>query len=157
MWDIYFSKLNRIHLLLAKNIFKLRITSKNGDHSTLKNKYLIQFLVLCVWVAVTILLFLIIQNRQVVAVIAGLGFLLIPANMLFSEWQGLKNKFHLATLSFFLLTASPILVLRLIHWGEDFNELSFLGLPTASLHYFSKYTYMAMMASSLYMFWKTRK
>lgn len=123
----------------------------------IKNKYLIQFFVLCFWVVITIVLFLKIQNRQIAAVIAGLGFLLIPAVILYSELRGLKNKIHIATLGFFLVTASPILGLRLFYWGEDFNQLSFLGISTASLHQFSNYTYITMMASSLYMFWKTKK
>lgn len=102
-------------------------------------------------------MFLKIPNRQLVGTIAGIGFILIPAYMLYSEIQGLKDKIHLTALSVFIVAALPIIGLRVFYWGEDFDGQSFLGIPAVSFHQFSRYSYMVMMVSTLYMFWKTRK
>ena len=122
-------------------------------------KYLQQFLILFIWIGVVILIFKIIDDRQVAAVFAGIGFILWPTLFILAELCSQKsNKIHVALLSFFLFAnAVPIFLLRVLNWGEDFVNLRLFGIPAQSFHKFSNLLYLIVMASCLFHYFSQKK
>jgi hypothetical protein len=117
-----------------------------------------QIIILVLWILVVTALFKFISDRQVAAVIAGLGFILIPFSFLISELKNKMNPFHIFTLIFFLsMSAVPIFGMRVVNWGVEFNSLNLLGIEAQFLHKISSYFYMLIMISTVYCFIKERK
>ena len=121
--------------------------------------YRSQFLVLLGWIFIVTALFKVIPEKQVAAVIAGIGFLLWPTMFLVNEFKkSTLNRVHAGLLLLFLVcSALPVFFLRVLNWGVDFNTLSFLGISGPVIHKFSNYFYLMMMASALYFWFQDRK
>lgn len=112
--------------------------------------YKVQILFLSLWAGLVVVLFRLVQDRQTAAVIAGLGFILIPSYFSFFEVHR-RNKRHLVLLGGFLLfSALPIFLMRLIYWGQPFGELMFLGVQMSYLHRLSNFLYLLMLASAIF-------
>lgn len=93
------------------------------------------------------------SDVKLASVQAGTLFVLLPLILAALEFKrsGLSRKsFYLGLLQFWVLFAFPILGLRLLNWETPFNELSFLGVPGATLHQFANHSYLVMMALTLW-------
>lgn len=122
-------------------------------------KYSYQLLILILWVIGVGLLFKFSPDRQVAGAIAGVVFIGIPLVLLASELrQPRKHWYQLVTVGVFLVvSALPIFLLRVLNWGTDFNELSLLGVTGPQLHKLSNVLYIAMIVTTAYCWYKTRK
>ena len=120
------------------------------------NKYRNQLAVFLLWAICVIVFFKFITDRQVAALVAGLGFVIWPSLFLILELKSeQKNKIHIFALSLFLIAAAlPIFLLRVIYWGEDFSTLSLFGLPASSMHKYSNLFYLLVMISCFYHSWR---
>ena len=117
-----------------------------------------QIIILVLWILVVTALFKFISDRQIAAVIAGLGFIFTALIFLISELKNKKNPFHIFTLIIFLtFSAVPIFGLRVLNWGVEFDSLNLFGIEAHFLHKISSYMYMLMMISAAYCFIKERK
>lgn len=93
------------------------------------------------------------SDAKLASVQAGTLFVLLPPVLAAFEFKrgGFSRKsFYLGLLQFWVLFALPILGLRLFNWETPFNELSFLGVPGATLHKFANHSYLVMMALTLW-------
>jgi hypothetical protein len=105
---------------------------------------LIQFVV----IGFVILFFKIIPDRQWAAFWAGMLFLVSPLLVAVDQFRRAKFRerlFFVGVLQFLLLFAVPILGLRLMNWGESFDQLSIFGLSGIILHKLSSKSYIIMM------------
>lgn len=121
--------------------------------------YLYQMEVFIIWIFVVTMLFRFVPSKQVAGAIAGFGFVLWPFLFLIYEWKQVeRHKFYIFILSLFLVTmALPIFLLRILNWESDFSDLSLLGIPAQGFHKASNVLYLAMVATSAVMYFKTRK
>lgn len=116
----------------------------------LNNPYRVYIFIQLVVVALVVVLFKVIAEKQVAAVIASLLFIGSAIGILVKE---LKGKKHLKTFTFWgtcaflLLSAFPIFLLRVFHWGDDFASLQLLGFSGVSLHKASSYFFILMLIS----------
>ena len=118
-----------------------------------KLTYGFQVLILGGWIVVVLALFRFIADRQLAAVFAGSGFILLPLWVLYSEIVGSRNRFHIFVVLFFLLTSAlPVFLLRVLNWGVEFGTLSIIGISAATLHRTSNFTYLAMLVSALILY-----
>lgn len=122
-------------------------------------KYSYQLLILILWVVGVGLLFKFSPDRQVAGAIAGLFFIGIPLVLLVSELrQAHKHWYQLVTVGVFLIvSALPIFLLRVLNWGTEFNDLSLLGITGPQLHKLSNVLYIAMIVTTAYCWYKSRK
>ena len=97
------------------------------------------------------------------AVIAGLGFVILPVVILSAEIQKAKLKSWmvvLCALQFLLFFAGPLILLRVIHWELAFDKIYFFGLPASELHRYSNASYLllvGMMCFKSLLEWKNKK
>ncbi len=121
--------------------------------------YLMQISLLSIWILIVGVLFTVIPVKPIAGVIAGLGFIGLPAFILSSELK--KNKkyyFHLFTLIAFIAgSAFPIFLLRVFNWGVDFKELSLFGIESSVLHQSSNIMYAGMMLSATYCYLMSKR
>ncbi len=120
------------------------------------NKYRNELGIFLLWAVCVVVFFKFIENRQVAALIAGMGFIFWPALFLYLEFRSdRKNKIHVFALSLFLVvSAIPIFLLRVLNWGVDFSTLSLFGIPAEQFHRSSNLIYLIVMVSCLYHSWK---
>ena len=114
---------------------------------------LVQVLVI---IAVT-LLFKLNADIKIAAVEAGALFVVMPVVLMGFETllTGFTRKLWLAgLLQFWLLFALPIIGLRLMNWDVDFKDLSFLGVPGPTLHFWSSKSYLLMMVATAWEAWR---
>lgn len=110
-----------------------------------KIAYLKQTLFLLLWIVVVVLLFRFIENKKIAAVIAGLGFVMLPLGILRLEMQKAELKSWLILiggLQFLLFFAAPIFFLRMTYWELPFEEIYFYGVPATDLHRYSNASYL---------------
>ena len=121
--------------------------------------YLYQLILLLVWIGVVVLLFKLISEKQIAAVIAGFGFILWPVLFLLYEWnQKPRNKIYIAILAIFIFAnAIPIFLVRVLNWGDDFSTLSIAGIPALRFHAISNVLYLLVMTSCFFCFVKSKK
>ncbi len=121
--------------------------------------YLYQFFILFAWIAIVMLLFRLIPEKQVAAIFAGLGFIIWPSLFFTYEWnQKPKDKIYLIILAVFLLAcALPIFILRIAYWGADFSSLNLFGIPAARFHATSNILYLLVMLMTLICYFKAKK
>ena len=121
--------------------------------------YLYQFLVLLLWIGVVVLLFKLIPEKQIAAVIAGVGFILWPSLFFVYEWnQKPKDKMYLLILGIFLMTcALPIFLLRVLNSRVEFSTLSLIGIPAGRFHGTSNIVYLLVMLMTLICYYKAKK
>lgn len=125
-----------------------------------RNAYLGYLLIQLMTIVFVMLFFKYIGDRQIAATAAGSLFVGIPLGMLFFELKrtGFKSRlWAIIVLQFWILFALPILGLRILNWGVPFEDLSFLGISGPMLHQWSSKSYMLMMASTLWAYWKMLK
>lgn len=117
--------------------------------------YRVQFIILVAWIPSVLLIFKIIDDRAVAAMIAGAGFILWPTlfigNEILARPHRSVSKIHLlGCLQFLILFAGPIMYLRLANAGAIFNELSLFGVSASQLHRCSNISYMLMTVAVVY-------
>ncbi len=112
----------------------------------LSNRYGVYFLLLILTMIVVPLLFHFIPDKQQASLIAGALFVFLSLGICIYEWRSLAIKSFTAIVSLlFLVTcALPILSMRIIYWGEVFNELKLLGVPMAYWHKGSNIMYIIL-------------
>ena len=127
-----------------------------------KFTYRVQFTILALWVPVVIVIFKLIEDRQLAALIAGVGFIFWPlvfiGHEIFQRNKANRSNIHLlGCLQFLLLFAVPLFLLRVLNWGVSFNELSLLGVPATQLHRFSNMSYLVMILAIVFSSYRERK
>ncbi|KYG62557.1 hypothetical protein AZI87_14740 [Bdellovibrio bacteriovorus] len=108
-------------------------------------------------IALVMIIFRVIADRQVAATVAGFLFVLLPLVLMVLEYRRAKFAHPIwfaAVLQFWILFALPILGIRLLNWGVPFDQLSAFGVPGPVLHQFSSKSYMVMMIVTLFISWK---
>jgi hypothetical protein len=93
------------------------------------------------------------SDVKLASVQAGTLFVLLPLVLGALEYKKSKLtrvSFYFGLLQFWIFFALPILGLRLMNWEVPFNELSFMGVPGATLHQYANHSYMVMMALTLW-------
>lgn len=124
--------------------------------------YRIQFIILAIWIPVVLILFKVIDDKSLAAMIAGAGFVLWPLIFIINEIalraERKISRIHLiGCLQFLILFALPIMYLRVSNLNAPFNELSLLGVPGSQLHRFSNISYMIMTVAVVYASYEARK
>jgi len=116
-------------------------------------------IVLIVWIGVVGLLFAVIPDKKIASVIAGTGFVILPLLILNSELRKAERNVSvvLSSLVFFICSALPIFLLRVLNWERDFKELSIFGFPAEVLHRVSNILYLVMLIAVASVFWNERK
>ncbi len=125
-----------------------------------RNVYLGYLLAQLVTIIFVVLFFKYIGDRQIAATAAGSLFVGVPLGMLLVEFRrtGFKSKVWMfVVLQFWILFALPIMGLRIFNWGVPFEDLSFFGVSGPFLHRWSSKSYMLMMVSTLWAYWKMLK
>lgn len=117
-----------------------------------KKLYRFEFFIMAIWIVAVILFFKLIPSKQIASLFTGVGFVLIPSAFIFVEFKKASKAIsHLVVLTIFLLfSALPIFLGRIFYWGQDFNDLSILGIPLGLIHKYSNGLYLVMMLSALY-------
>jgi hypothetical protein len=104
-------------------------------------------------VAWAILIFASPIPKSTAGLLAGGVFVLVglyPLWLLRKESQRGRWVIFWSSLIFLLVSAVPILGLRLAFWGQDFSTLTLFGIKTPQLHAWSESFYMAMLISTLW-------
>lgn len=103
------------------------------------------------WIFVVVLLFWSIPDKKVASVIAGLGFLIIPILVLTQQFRQKKRNILvvITATAFFVFSALPIFLLRVLNWEKDFKDLSLFGIPSDFLHKASNGLYVCMLVAVL--------
>lgn len=112
-----------------------------------KITYMKQTSILFLWVLAVVLLFKFIEIKKTAAIIAGLGFVILPIGIIYVEKQRAKLKSWLVVagcLQFLLFFAIPIFLLRVIYWESAFDQIYFFGLPASALHRYSNASYLIL-------------
>lgn len=109
----------------------------------------VQFMILGLWVPVVLLLFKLIEDRSLAAVLAGVGFIVWPLLFLVLEFKfrsfTLYSKIHrVGCLQFLILFAIPLFAVRILNWGVPFSELSLAGVRASTIHQYSNGSYLIM-------------
>lgn len=92
--------------------------------------------------------FQMIQDRPIAALVAGSLFLFSTLGIMWweSRYPGYYKRISFIAMSCFLvLSVLPILVLRLVNWGQPFHEIQMFGIFGPQLHQFSNYLFIAVM------------
>lgn len=100
---------------------------------------------LLLWIPVVGLLFATIPEKKIASLVAGVGFLILPLLVLNSEFAKAEQKSRaviLFTGVFFIFSALPIFLLRVLNWSREFSELSILGIPADYLHRSANFLYL---------------
>lgn len=122
-----------------------------------KIRFVIYLLVQVLMTLAVIIIFKLNKDVKVASAEAGALFLLMPVVLMLIEARvsGFQQKlWFVGVLQFWILFAVPIMGLRLLNWGADFKDLSFLGVAGSSFHYWSNKSYMLMMAVTTLVAWK---
>ncbi len=93
------------------------------------------------------------SDVRLASVQAGALFVLLPLILAILEYKKSKLtrvSFFVGLLQFWVFFALPILGLRLLNWDVPFNELSFIGVPGATLHQYANHSFVVMMALTLW-------
>jgi hypothetical protein len=124
-----------------------------------KLAYRYQLLILILWIPAVMLIFKIVAEKRMASVFAGLGFVFIPLIFFILEWIRLKknngSKLHfILCAEFLVISAVPILLLRLLNWDADFGQLTLFGFSSMAHHKFANVNYMALIISAAYLSYK---
>jgi len=116
----------------------------------------LEIIILAVWIIIVVMLFKVIPDKQIAGLVAGIGFCLIPSYLMLKVLKQLKQESYklvsyirIGAIVIFLISAAlPVLGLRVLHWGVDFNSLELFGIASGrQLHMWSNYAYLIMMMS----------
>jgi uncharacterized membrane protein HdeD (DUF308 family) len=100
-------------------------------------------------VVAVILLFRLMAEKKIAAVIAGTLFLVGPWLVLYFELRArkfLRSFSSWGACIFLLFSALPIFSLRILNWNEPFENLNLLGIPAEQLHKISNAIFLLMLA-----------
>ena len=125
-----------------------------------QKKYIYDFLIQIVLIFGVTYLFKMSPNKIQASFWTAAMFVLMPISMMMREWffLRLENKIWWgAVLQFWLLFALPIFILRIIHSHESLNDISVGPIPVKLWHQLSSYSYVILMAVTLWSAWKNRK
>ncbi len=114
-----------------------------------KITYLTYTLSLLIWIPVVIILFKFVEDRQIASLIAGLGFLFLPAVLLMKEFKAKQQRSMLVifcSLQFLIFFAGPIFLLRVLNWNTAFEKIEFFGISPSVLHKYSNISYLLLVA-----------
>lgn len=123
------------------------------------NKFLEYLVVQVLVIAVVMVIFAVIKNKQIAATVAGVLFVAMPIILMAREHQraGFQEMTWFAgMLQFWVIFALPILGIRLLNWGVPFDQLFFWGIPGPLLHSWSSKSYMVMMAITAIRWFRTK-
>lgn len=121
-----------------------------------KLTYRYELLLLALWLPSVLLLFRVIPEKRVAAVIAGIGFIILPILFLLKELsenrKSPSSKVQIVIcVEFLIVSALPIFLLRLLNWDSEFSTLSLFGISASALHGFSNLNYLVVVASTSYL------
>lgn len=125
-----------------------------------QKRFLVYLIVQGILIPVVMFLFQTNPDRKMAATQAGVLFVGVPLMMVLREVLKMKSKekiWFLGHLQFLMLFAIPILGLRLLNWNADFSSLSVLGVSGQGLHRWSNLSFMLMMASNLWTWYRSKK
>lgn len=125
-----------------------------------RNRFAIYLLLQLLVILAVTLIFRFSEDKKTASVQAGFLFVLLPIFLLNFEVlrYGFLSKLWLAgVMQFWLFFALPILSLRLLHWEDDFANLSMMGVSGPTLHFWSSKSYLLMMLITLWNAWRSHK
>lgn len=99
-------------------------------------------------VLLVILTFRIVPDRKIASLLASSLFL---GGSFWVIWSEVRIRFFWKRFSFYgaviflLVSALPIVSLRLLHWDQNFSDIHFLGFSGNDLHQFSNKVFVAML------------
>jgi uncharacterized membrane protein len=95
-----------------------------------------------------LLSFNLIPEKKIASVFAGSSFVIASIVIMLLERRHPQYKKHFTywvTLGFFLTSALPIFLLRILNWNQSFSDLNLLGISAQSWHKYSNYAFMLML------------
>lgn len=101
-----------------------------------------------------IIIFKLIADRKIAALVAACFFIIIPAVALWKITDTSKI-FTAAHWQFLVLFALPIFILRITHWSQEFDTIEFMGVAAASLHKYSNISFGVMLAGAALELYRT--
>jgi hypothetical protein len=122
-------------------------------------KYLYDFVIQILLIFVVTYLFKTNPNKIQASFWAGALFVLMPISMMMREWMFSRftnRVWWFSVLQFWLLFAIPIFALRIIYSHTSLSEVSVGPIPAELWHHISSYSYLFLMAVTLWSWWKTR-
>lgn len=125
-----------------------------------QKKYLYDFVIQILLILAVTYLFKMNTNKLQASFWAGALFVLMPISMMSREWLFFRwgNRLWWAgVLQFWLLFALPIFVLRIRYSHTPFSEVSVGPIPAQLWHHTASYSYLILMAATLWSWWKYRK
>ncbi len=125
-----------------------------------QKKYLYDFLIQILLIFGVIYLFKMNANKLQASFWASAMFVLMPISMMSREWLFFRweNKvWWAAVLQFWLLFALPIFSLRIKYSHTPLSEVSVGPIPVQLWHQISTYSYLLLMAVTLWSWVKNRK
>jgi len=118
----------------------------------IKNRYRIYLFAHIMVVLLVTIFFQTIPERKIAALFAGGLFLLSPLLVLYFEFKSkvlLKRMSTYGALVFLVISAIPILYLRLANWSEEFGTLTLFGFSGVQLHQLSNKVFILMLVCFL--------
>lgn len=112
------------------------------------SRYRIYMLIHALIAVIVILLFKMIEERKVAALMAGSLFIVGPAYVLWKESKmgfALKRTSWWSSLVFLCISSLPIFLLRVIYWNEAFENIQVMGLSGPRMHSMSSYLFIVML------------
>ncbi|MGZ3804963.1 MAG: hypothetical protein ACXVB4_12180 [Pseudobdellovibrionaceae bacterium] len=125
-----------------------------------QKRFLIYLIVEFALIISVVFIFKLNSNVKLASVQAGILFILLPMVLGGIEWKRagfFRKSFYIGLLQFWVLFALPILGLRLLNWDVAFNELSVLGVQGTILHKYANFSYILMMALTLWNYLRSAK
>lgn len=120
-----------------------------------KHKYAWDLGIQIFTIILVVLIFRVIEERKIAALVAGLLFLGVPLSLGVRELgeQRLTKRINkiwwFGSLQFFLLFALPIFLGRIFWWGSEFEKIAVFGIFLKDLHHWANRSYTLMMATTL--------
>lgn len=115
-------------------------------------KYFLPVLVEILQVPFIIIMFKVIENRQLAGVLGGIFFLIIGFGLISHFYKMLYTK----SLSIWVLMGHlfifviPIFVARVSFWGTPFEDIVFMGIKPSLLHDISEKYYVLVLWAGIY-------
>lgn len=92
-----------------------------------------------------------VPDRSIAAMLAATGFVLIGAYVVWGhrDWLNKSSSplYWLAWVHLFIFSI-PMLIVRLVFWGEDFSNIHIYKIPADQFHRFSEINYLLFMAAT---------
>lgn len=92
--------------------------------------------------------FRLIEDRQIAGALAGALFTIVFSTIFLFELRKPApwTRFTVYGIGLFLVSSAlPILILRIVNWGEPWADVSIFGIAATELHFISSRVYVVMM------------